>query len=48
MGSYPWFKPGQFGTAVVLTSLDDKLVYIAANELCQLIKHAGFEAEDAI
>ena len=48
MGSYPWFKPGQCGTAVVLTGLDESLVSNAAKELCQLVKHAGFEAEDAV
>lgn len=48
VGSYPWFKPGQFGTAVVLTGLDEKLVTIAAIDLCQLVKNAGFEAEDAV
>ena len=48
VGSYPWFKPGQFGTAVVLTGLDESLVSNAAKELCQLVKHAGFEAEDAV
>ena len=48
VGSYPWFKPGQFGTAVVLTGLDKKFVASAAKELCQRVKKAGFEAEDAV
>ncbi len=48
VGSYPWFKPGQFGTAVVLTGLDKNRVVIAANELCVLVRQSGYEAEDAI
>ena len=48
VGSYPWFKPGQFGTAVVLTSLDEDLAAKAARELCELVRQAGFAAEDAV
>ncbi|MBT5574077.1 MAG: competence/damage-inducible protein A [Alphaproteobacteria bacterium] len=48
VGSYPWFKPGLFGTAVVLTSLDEDLAAKAARELCELVRQAGFAAEDAV
>ena len=48
VGSYPWFKPGQFGTAVVLTGLDKNRVVKAANELCVLVRQSGYEAEDAV
>jgi molybdopterin-biosynthesis enzyme MoeA-like protein len=30
VGSYPWFKPGQFGTAVVVSGLDKAVVTDAA------------------
>ncbi|MEK9719022.1 MAG: competence/damage-inducible protein A, partial [Candidatus Puniceispirillum sp.] len=30
VGSYPWFKPGQFGTAVVVSGLDKTVVKDAA------------------
>ena len=30
VGSYPWFKPGQFGTAVVVSGLDRSVVEDAA------------------
>ena len=46
VGSYPWFKPGKFGTAVVLTGLDKNIVKIAAEELCALVKNSGYGAED--
>ena len=44
VGSYPWFKPGQFGTAVVLTGLDAEKVDKAAIELEVLVKQSGYEA----
>ncbi|EHI49597.1 putative nuleotide-utilizing enzyme, moeA [SAR116 cluster alpha proteobacterium HIMB100] len=44
VGSYPWFKPGQFGTAVVLTGLDVDKVDAAAIELETLVKQSGYEA----
>ena len=44
VGSYPWFKPGQFGTAVVLTGLDGNLVENAALSLTQLVQEQGFSA----
>ena len=44
VGSYPWFKPGQFGTAVVLTGLDVDKVDAAAIELETLVKQCGYEA----
>lgn len=48
VGSYPWFKPGQFGTAVVLTGLDKTMAEIAAEELCTLVKKAGYNAEEPV
>ena len=44
VGSYPWFKPGQFGTAVVLTGLDVNKVDKAATELESLVRQGGYEA----
>ena len=45
VGSYPWFKPGQFGTAVVLTGLDRERVEQAAAELAARVSDAGYGAE---
>lgn len=44
VGSYPWFKPGQFGTAVVLTGLDVAKVDKAAVQLEELVRQGGYEA----
>ena len=44
VGSYPWFKSGQFGTAVVLTGLDAEKVDKAATELESLVQQGGYEA----
>ena len=44
VGSYPWFKPGQFGTAVVLTGLDKDNVDKAAVQLEALVRKGGHEA----
>ena len=44
VGSYPWFKPGQFGTAVLLTGLDVNKVDKAATELESLVQQGGYEA----
>ena len=44
VGSYPWFKPGQFGTAVVVTGLDNSKTKTAAERLMQAVIDAGFDA----
>lgn len=44
VGSYPWFKAGQYGTAVVLTGLSAPLVSDAANLLTKHVTEAGFGA----
>ena len=44
VGSYPWFKPGQFGTAMVLTGLDSAQVARAANDALERVQQAGFHA----
>jgi molybdenum cofactor synthesis domain-containing protein len=44
VGSYPWFKPGQFGTAVVLTGLDKEKVDNAASQLEALVRKGGHDA----
>jgi hypothetical protein len=44
VGSYPWFKPGQFGTAVVLTGLDIEVVEAAASALVTQVEAQGFSA----
>ena len=45
VGSYPWFKPGQFGTAVVLTSTDSEQASQAAEALMTLVREQGFGAD---
>jgi len=44
IGSYPWFKPGQFGTAVVLTGLEIADVEAAAALVTQKVEAAGYAA----
>ena len=43
VGSYPWFKPGKFGTAVVLTGLDEDKVDKAASQLEALVRDGGHD-----
>ena len=45
VGSYPWFKPGQFGTAVVLTGRDADQTQAAAENLAKHVQDEGFGAE---
>ena len=44
IGSYPWFKPGQFGTAVVVSGLDNKITSTAADEVEAAVRLLGAEA----
>lgn len=44
VGSYPWFKPGQFGTAAVVTGLDRATVEAASQSLLEQVIAAGFGA----
>ena len=44
VGSYPWFKPGQFGTAVVVSSKQKEDVYTAADMIAELVIKSGYEA----
>ena len=41
IGSYPWFKPGQYGTAVVVSALDRDDVDKAAADILELIERLG-------
>ena len=45
IGSYPWFKPGQFGTAVVLTGLEIADVEAAAALVAQKVEAEGVAAK---
>jgi molybdenum cofactor synthesis domain-containing protein len=45
IGSYPWFKPGQFGTAVVLTGLEIADVEAAAALIAQKVEAEGYAAK---
>ena len=45
VGSYPWFKPGQFGTAVVLTGLEQNDVKRASDALVDRVRALGYGAE---
>ena len=44
VGSYPWFKPGQFGTAVVVSSKQREDVFAAAEMVAKLVKADGYDA----
>lgn len=44
VGSYPWFKPGQFGTAVVVSSKQKHDVIDAAQLVAKKVQEAGYEA----
>ena len=44
IGSYPWFKPGNFGTAVVIGGLDQAVARQAAEAVAAAVKALGVEA----
>jgi len=44
IGSYPWFKPGQFGTAVVVSGLDAVLTSSAAATVASKVGEMGVQA----
>ncbi len=41
VGSYPWFKPGVYGTAVVVSGLDAAAVHAAAQAVLGLLDSLG-------
>jgi molybdenum cofactor synthesis domain-containing protein len=41
IGSYPWFKPGQFGTAVVVSGLDAETTEKAAKDVETEVRQLG-------
>ena len=44
IGSYPWFKPGQYGTALVVSGLVEDDVKAAADQLVALVSSFGSTA----
>ncbi len=44
IGSYPWFKPGNFGTAVVISGLDGAVARKAAEAVAASVKAFGAAA----
>ena len=44
IGSYPWFKPGNFGTAVVISGLDQAVARKAAEAVAAAVEAFGVEA----
>ena len=44
IGSYPWFKPGQFGTAAVVSGLDADVTHAAATALADGVQAMGADA----
>lgn len=44
IGSYPWFKPGNFGTAVVISGLDEAVARQAAEAVAAAVRAFGAEA----
>ena len=47
IGSYPWFKPGQFGTAIVVSGLDQMKTKSAAKDVESEVRLFGFDAQIA-
>ena len=45
IGSYPWFKPGQFGTAVVVSGLDQNATASAAKDIQSEVWLFGADAK---
>ena len=45
IGSYPWFKPGQFGTAVVVSGLDQVATESAAKDVEAEVRLFGSDAQ---
>ena len=45
IGSYPWFKPGQFGTAVVVSGLDKGVTESAAKNVEAEVRLFGADAQ---
>ena len=45
IGSYPWFKPGQFGTAVVVSGLDQTATASAAKYVESEVRLFGADAQ---
>jgi len=45
IGSYPWFKPGQFGTAVVGSGLDQTATASAAKDVESEVRLFGADAQ---
>jgi molybdenum cofactor synthesis domain-containing protein len=45
VGSYPWFKPGQFGTAVVVSGLDAAVTWKAAEDVEAEVRAFGADAQ---
>jgi molybdenum cofactor synthesis domain-containing protein len=44
IGSYPWFKPGQFGTAVVVSGLDAETTQKAAKDVETEVRQLAVDA----
>ena len=45
IGSYPWFKPGQFGTAVIVSGLDQTATASAAKDVESEVRLFGADAQ---
>lgn len=45
IGSYPWFRPGQFGTAAVVSGLDPEITHAAAEALAAGVRDLGAAAD---
>ena len=45
VGSYPWFKPGNFGTAVVVSGLDALVAGKAAEDIAAAVFEMGVTAQ---
>ena len=45
VGSYPWFKPGQFGTAVVVSGIDSGITQNVAKDIETAVRSLGVTAD---
>lgn len=45
IGSYPWFRQGQYGTALVVRGIDRKAVQAAADAIFALVERLGGKPE---
>ena len=48
IGSYPFYRPNNYGTSIVLRHTDEALLEKAGAEVAELMRACGGEPRDAI